>query len=347
MSDKGEYRGVYVALTDDPDFQDLSACARLCFFVLKLKLGRAGIAVFYPETLPRQTGFAAKECEAALDELRASGWLLSERTVFWLRNGLRFDPSDPLRVPMQRRGIEQHLAALPKFRIVLEMARYYGLTEPFTRPSGEGQERDTLLRKTEDGEGKTEDSLPSGEAPARETAKRNGNGRRGPLSHFVPDTWSPTEAHRKKAAELAVNLEAEAQAFRLHEFNTPHSDWGRAFSKWLLRAPGFTNGNGSAASHANGGGETTADRLRREGDARDRREALDAAKRAQLNTWGLEVERRLNTASAEVRERIEAAAELSVGTARVPEVVRSRALRTARLRLYGAEIGSPMPEVGQ
>jgi hypothetical protein len=186
------------------------------------------------------------------------------------------------------------------------------------------------------------ESPPSGEAPAHVRRAR-----RGPLSHFVPDTWSPTEAHRKKAAELAVNLEAEAQAFRLHEFNTPHSDWGRAFSKWLLRAPGFTNGNGSAASHANGGGETTADRLRREGDARDRREALDAAKRAQLNTWGLEVERRLNAASAEVRERIEAAAELSVGTARVPEVVRSKALRTARLRLYGAEIGSPMPEVGQ
>lgn len=145
--DRGEYRGVFVALADDPDFQDLSIEAQWVFFILKLRLGRAGIDVFYPAALAEQYGKGIRNPSAnpsanpssnplervgeAVDELVAEGWVLRQRNVYWIRNGLRHDPAEPLKSPNMRTGIEQHLKTLPKLDIVNEMARYYGLTPPF------------------------------------------------------------------------------------------------------------------------------------------------------------------------------------------------------------------------
>lgn len=129
--DRGEYRSLFVALVDDGDFQSLSAQARAVFYPLKLKLGQAGIDVFYPEMLPRLTGLSPAECEAALQELHATDWIRSERNVFWIRNGLAHEPSDPLTSPNNRRGIELFIRTLPKLDIVAEFARYYDLEAPF------------------------------------------------------------------------------------------------------------------------------------------------------------------------------------------------------------------------
>ncbi len=169
MADKGEYRGVYVALLDSWEFQELSACARACLFALKLKLGLAGIDVFAPETLPRYTGFSASECEEAVDELRAADWIRSERNVYWIRNGLRFDPTDPLSSPNQRKGIESQLKRLPALKIVAEFARYYDLPEPPVQTGRrKGSERvPEPLRSTET-ETETETENPPGVAHARE-----------------------------------------------------------------------------------------------------------------------------------------------------------------------------------
>jgi hypothetical protein len=131
---RGEYRGFYVALPDDPDFQTLSGVARAVFYPLKLKLGLAGIAVFYPEMLPALTGFSLEETTAALEELRAAEWIRSERNVYWVRNGLRFDPAQPLRSPNQRKAIDDYLATLPRVQIVNDFAAYYGLDLPFPAP---------------------------------------------------------------------------------------------------------------------------------------------------------------------------------------------------------------------
>ena len=45
MNDRGEFRPIYVALVDGPDFQVLSGQARWTFVTLKLTLGAVGIGV--------------------------------------------------------------------------------------------------------------------------------------------------------------------------------------------------------------------------------------------------------------------------------------------------------------
>jgi hypothetical protein len=133
-NDRGEFRGIYTALIDSQEFQDLSADARLVLFVLKLSLGKSGIAVLYPGILPDRTGLPMERVSDALDELHESGWLRSEKNVFWLRNGLRFEPGEPISSPNGRKGIENHLRAFPKLPMVAEFARYYALEPPFADP---------------------------------------------------------------------------------------------------------------------------------------------------------------------------------------------------------------------
>lgn len=63
---------------------------------------------------------------------------------------------------------------------------------------------------------------------------------------FVPDDWQPNAAHFAKAAERGVNIDAEVEKFRLHEFRDPKSDFDRAFHRWL------NNANPSLSGPANG-----------------------------------------------------------------------------------------------
>lgn len=158
MADKGEYRGVYVALVDSWEFQELSACARACLFVLKLKLGKAGIDVFYPETLPRYTGHTSADCLSAMEELEQRSWIRTERNVVWLRNGMRFDPTDPMASPNGRSGVANHLNSLPCLPIVEEFADYYGLNreDPKAEPEAPSKPLAKPLRSTEDGRRKTD-----------------------------------------------------------------------------------------------------------------------------------------------------------------------------------------------
>lgn len=70
---------------------------------------------------------------------------------------------------------------------------------------------------------------------------------RGRASKFVPPTWQPSPAHVAKAAELRLDVEAQAELFRLHEFKDPKSDFDLAFHRWLRTAAtdfnrGPTNG---------------------------------------------------------------------------------------------------------
>lgn len=59
------------------------------------------------------------------------GWLHRERQVFWLRNALKFEPSRSLLNENHRKNIADHLAGLPKLKIVNDFADYYGLPKPF------------------------------------------------------------------------------------------------------------------------------------------------------------------------------------------------------------------------
>ena len=60
--------------------------------------------------------------------------------------------------------------------------------------------------------------------------------RRAGLWHFVPDDWQPKERHKTLALGLVLDVNAEAEKFRAHEFDRPKSDPDRAFDGWLRRA---------------------------------------------------------------------------------------------------------------
>ena len=54
----------------------------------------------------------------------------------------------------------------------------------------------------------------------------------------IPDDWTPTDAHRKRAADLGVDIDHEAQQFRAHAeaHDRRCARWNAAFTQWLGNA---------------------------------------------------------------------------------------------------------------
>jgi hypothetical protein len=141
---RGVYRGLYSSLLDDPDYQRLSANARLVLLTLRLctQAGAAAIFRVYVVLLAEQTGLDAGEVERALGELARSPspeqpWIFREGPICWVRNGLRYDPNLRLADLKHRKSIERAVQALPKLAIVARFCRYYEIACPFDGP-GEG-----------------------------------------------------------------------------------------------------------------------------------------------------------------------------------------------------------------
>lgn len=68
-------------------------------------------------------------------------------------------------------------------------------------------------------------------------------------SRRAPSDFAITSELRQWASEKcpAVDIEAETEKFRDHEYRDPHSDWPAAWRTWMRNAPEFKrNGNGKA-----------------------------------------------------------------------------------------------------
>lgn len=140
-SERGSYRGIYETLYDDLDFQRLSPIAKVVWHVLKVRLTQYGIAVFYPEPLPRIVNASAAEVDVALAELERPkpgqklGWLVREEHVFWLVNGFRFDPSVSGGLSENHKtGARRYAETLPKLDVVRQFLAYYGLEATASKP---------------------------------------------------------------------------------------------------------------------------------------------------------------------------------------------------------------------
>lgn len=83
-------------------------------------------------------------------------------------------------------------------------------------------------------------SLRSEEPPAGPAPKKRAS--------QLPTGWRPSPAHTQLAAELHVNVGAEAEKFRDHATANGRSqiDWDAAFRNWLRHAPQYANGRGRA-----------------------------------------------------------------------------------------------------
>lgn len=97
VSDRGDYRILYLSLADDPDVHALSGDAFKLWAMLKLSLPVTGIGVVYPSMLCDQVGVDRARLETIMAELehpkagRECGWIRREKNVVWLINGLRFE----------------------------------------------------------------------------------------------------------------------------------------------------------------------------------------------------------------------------------------------------------------
>lgn len=64
----------------------------------------------------------------------------------------------------------------------------------------------------------------------------------------VPADFAITDDLRKWAAEKCpgVDIDAETEKFRDHEYRDPHSDWPAAWRTWMRNVPEFKRGNSAA-----------------------------------------------------------------------------------------------------
>lgn len=127
MSDRGEYRAIHRVLLDGPDFQRLPKDERWAFVALKLNVGPSGIEVWYPAELvarlSAQTGISAGGIQHALNTLEQEGWIVREANVVWIDGQLTHEPNVKQANPKHRTMIQNHVAGLPRLRIVARFIR--------------------------------------------------------------------------------------------------------------------------------------------------------------------------------------------------------------------------------
>ena len=266
MAERGDYRAIHTVLLESPEFVDMSAAAQLVWFHLKLRLGATGIDVIpaAEAVLSEATNLPPEDVRNALFELKGEppsegipnpprmGWLMRERNVFWLRNALKFEPSRTLTNDNHRKNVMKHLCGLPKLKIVNDFAEYYELDRPFpdlspTPPPTKGIP-DPLPDPLPD-HGRTEERKNGETETEKEKPPYRGAKRKGRL----PDDWGPSETHATKASELGLDVESEAERFRLHAQANGRTqlDWDASFRLWLSRAVEFGGSASARASQPN------------------------------------------------------------------------------------------------
>jgi hypothetical protein len=125
--ERGEYRPIYEALFDGPDFERLSTTARLALIALKVKCGPLGIRVItaHVEAVRIWTGSSFEGASEALQSLISEGWIEVDGTVVWVVRGLEFEPSQHPKDEKHQKFIERSVKALPSREIVQRFCRHY------------------------------------------------------------------------------------------------------------------------------------------------------------------------------------------------------------------------------
>ena len=147
MAKRGMYRATYAVLVDDLDFQQLPERARHLFHVMKISRVGNMAGIFICDrgeklTLAKQTGIPVLAVNRALGELERGRWILSESSIVWLRNALRYDPKLTLNNENHQKAIQKVLRGLPALSIVAKFCNYYKLAIPSHIPSR--YHRDTI-----------------------------------------------------------------------------------------------------------------------------------------------------------------------------------------------------------
>lgn len=129
--DRGAYRALYCAILDDADAAALSDRAWRVLTLLKLSLPASGIGIPVMLQLAQRANCTPKQIDAALAELEAPkpgeslGWIVRERNIVWLVNGLKHEPNLNAKDKKHRRFVAASLAPLGTKPIVAAFRAYY------------------------------------------------------------------------------------------------------------------------------------------------------------------------------------------------------------------------------
>ena len=123
--ERGEYRPIYTVLIHGPDYQALSPTEKLVLLHLKLNLGPAGIGILYPAVLAEQTGYSEEQTRLAIDILSHRGWVSHERNVFWVVDGLKYEPSLSKKNDNHKGWLSRYVRGLPKLLVVKQFCDRY------------------------------------------------------------------------------------------------------------------------------------------------------------------------------------------------------------------------------
>lgn len=93
-------------------------------------------------------------------------------------------------------------------------------------------------------------ALSAPEPGINQEVNQEGTERESTPSRFPPEDFEPDQNFNSNHRELnpLADYERELRAFRLHEFNTPRSDWQRAWRKWWAGAKPVPRGTQSTSA---------------------------------------------------------------------------------------------------
>lgn len=267
--DRGDFRSMYSVLFDSPEYEDLSLEASHLLVTVKHSLGPAGIGVLEVATLQRRSKLTDPRIfERARDELIDGRWIQVERQVWWLRNGLRFEPSMSSENENHVKSVQRYLNGLPKLPIANRMAAYYirfgwAVSEPFPSLGGNGMAMgsgthpngmDYPSKKewVPDGISITEPLTETLTEPLTETdTESESHAREDSPSASNPDFdgYTPTNDQRARAAELRIDLDSTLRTWRAKRKakGAVPVDLVADFDGWVEDEPGFTRSNAHPA----------------------------------------------------------------------------------------------------
>jgi hypothetical protein len=211
MSERPSYRSMYATFWDDPEVIDLSDRAYRVLTTLKGTLPAAGVGNVYDDLLAHRCKCTEAELHEAYRELERPkqhsdlGWIVRERNLVWIVNGLRFEPTLRSSDSKHRRHVADTIAqfggALSPLRIVALFRLHYPEWFPGEVPPPSG-------RKSSPGARPSDTAAPEQSPPQDDSSNGSGPARRRRPTKTDPD---PHEGSGQGSNEGASEGSREAQ----------------------------------------------------------------------------------------------------------------------------------------
>lgn len=265
-NDKGQYRSVYSAVWDDPEFQAFTSTAKLIFFCLRTSASCNFPCIYshYHSMIhERLPDLIDEVIDKGIHDLIDAGWIKYERPVLWIVKGLLNEPNYVPKNEKQRSGIMRILKGFPKLKIVNDFREYYGFI-------GEGN--DPLFEKIHEGiDEDIDEGIEAGKGRGKGKGKRQDIGASADASapDLLPEemtkSWNEeidiqgngckiskilrlTPARKKKCHQRIVSLKLNPKKWievmaKIHDNDflsgrTPskeHSGWKASFD-WVIKS---------------------------------------------------------------------------------------------------------------